>query len=226
MKKCEFDMENVTTKGWGNDFKNIMGFQSLKIGNFRIYFTYLGVMAGGDWEEPVYFIIYWDGAKLRAYIPNDGNPWNEINKMPFGNDENSDIDYLVHKKIIPPSPPSIDISDIVNELRSEDKIIAEIIKHFEYKKKPLQENNTRIITKIPKIQKDRKLQSGRVVAQYDKEISMTISSQCPDKWLFVDMETGDVWHRKEDEFKQIPSIPFWRGASKKEMKELKKLLGV
>jgi hypothetical protein len=76
--------------------------------------------------------------------------------------------------------------------------------------------------KQPKIQKERELQSGRIVAQFDKEIAMTISSQCPDKWLFVDLETGDVWHKREGKF-DMGQGSFWRHATAKELQELKKL---
>lgn len=71
--------------------------------------------------------------------------------------------------------------------------------------------------------KDRMLQSGRTVSQLNKEIPMTISSKCPDKWLFVDTETGDVWHIREGGYKQKGNYHFWRSANKKELMELKKL---
>jgi hypothetical protein len=71
--------------------------------------------------------------------------------------------------------------------------------------------------------KDRKLQSGRIVSQLNKEIPMTISSMCPDKWLFVDLENGNVWHIREDEYNQKDNYHFWRSANKKELRELKKL---
>jgi len=72
--------------------------------------------------------------------------------------------------------------------------------------------------------KDRKLQSGKTVSQFNKEVKMTISSMCPDKWLFVDLETGDVWHRREDEDNQKKAIGhFWRSANPQELKALKKL---
>lgn len=70
--------------------------------------------------------------------------------------------------------------------------------------------------------KDISLQSKRLVAVYDKEVHMTVSSTTPDKWLFVDLETGDVWHRKEDIFNQKKGN-FWRGATEQEIKELRKL---
>jgi len=78
--------------------------------------------------------------------------------------------------------------------------------------------------KTPTHVKDRKLQSGRIVSQLDKEIHMTISSMCPDKWLFVDLENGNVWHKREDRFDQKEvAESFWRGANPKEIKELRRL---
>lgn len=77
---------------------------------------------------------------------------------------------------------------------------------------------------ITKETKKRKLKSGRKVSQFNREIDITISSMRPDKWLFVDMETGDIWHRREDALNQKYSYPFWRAANKKELKELKELI--
>ena len=71
--------------------------------------------------------------------------------------------------------------------------------------------------------KDRQLQSGRIVPQLNQEINMTIASMCPEKWLFVDLEKGYVWHIREDQFNQKKSSNFWRSANKKELNELKKL---
>lgn len=67
----------------------------------------------------------------------------------------------------------------------------------------------------------RQLQSGREVDSQDKELRMTISSKCPAKWLFVDLETGDVWHHREGH--KEGEYPFWRQAKAKEIKELKAL---
>lgn len=47
--------------------------------------------AGGDWEWPISFILYWDGKSIRAYIPSAGNHWNKKTKQAFGNDEDVDI---------------------------------------------------------------------------------------------------------------------------------------
>jgi hypothetical protein len=68
---------------------------------------------------------------------------------------------------------------------------------------------------------NRTLQSGREVESQDKELRMSISSKCPAKWLFVDLETGDVWHHREG-YKE-GEHPFWREATAKEKRELKNL---
>lgn len=44
--------------------------------------------------------------------------------------------------------------------------------------------------------KTRKLLNGQKVSESPVSIRMTIDSKCPKKWLFVDMETGDVWMHK------------------------------
>ncbi|MDB5036981.1 MAG: hypothetical protein JWQ35_509 [Bacteriovoracaceae bacterium] len=53
--------------------------------------------AGGDWENPVFFIIYWDGKALRGYIPTKGNLWNTDTKQAYGNDEESDAKNLLER---------------------------------------------------------------------------------------------------------------------------------
>ena len=67
--------------------------------------------------------------------------------------------------------------------------------------------------------KKRILVSGRKVDSLDKDFPMTITSQCPAKWLFVDLETGDVWHVRDNAISQ-EDHPFWRDVNKKEIKDL------
>lgn len=50
----------------------------------------LFVNAGGDWECPICFCIYWDGKKLRAYIPEDGNVFNKKERCAYGSEEDLD----------------------------------------------------------------------------------------------------------------------------------------
>jgi hypothetical protein len=47
--------------------------------------TYLSAWVGGDWEVPVFIIVYWDGKKLRGYIPKYGNAWNPLTNEALGN---------------------------------------------------------------------------------------------------------------------------------------------
>jgi len=87
LNKVEFSTENleITSRRAYCGAKIISGFQ--KLGNGL---TYLGITAGGDWELPIFFIIYYDGLKLRAYIPKNGNTWNHRTKSAFGNGEDCD----------------------------------------------------------------------------------------------------------------------------------------
>jgi hypothetical protein len=48
---------------------------------------YLQIRAGGDWETPLSCIIYFDGKKLRGYVPKDGNSYNHRAKAAFGNND-------------------------------------------------------------------------------------------------------------------------------------------
>jgi len=87
LSKVEFDCENFEcTK---QDHCPEAGYGVTSHG-----LAYLCCFAGGDWEQPIYFIIYWDGNKLRGYIPEKGNPWNKKTNVAFGNDEEKDQEYL------------------------------------------------------------------------------------------------------------------------------------
>ena len=82
--KVNFDFENVSisTSDFGQGLDGLLGYNTLDNG-----MTFLGVYAGGDWEIPVFFVVYWDGKKLRAYVPTKGNPWNTDTKQAYGNAE-------------------------------------------------------------------------------------------------------------------------------------------
>ena len=87
LQKVDFDGENSADSAdevFQDELKSIMGLNTLDNG-----LTYWGMEAGGDWEHPVYFIIYWDGENLRGYVPKDGNVWNYKTKSAFGNDGTS-----------------------------------------------------------------------------------------------------------------------------------------
>ena len=65
------DMENCYTHPsdiWGicRD-KNYLGVDTIN------GLTFFGGMIFGDWQFPLYVIIYWDGTHLRSYVPKRGN---------------------------------------------------------------------------------------------------------------------------------------------------------
>lgn len=75
--KIEFDLENIMLEG----------FESTPSG-----IPYVHLLCGGDWEQPVHAIIYFDGKKFRGYVPTDGNTFNPKTKVAYGN-EMGDEDY-------------------------------------------------------------------------------------------------------------------------------------
>lgn len=85
--KVHFDTENVEIDSKCNFYRAKLGLNTLSNG-----MSFFGVIAGGDWEVPVYFIIYWDGKKLRGYVPEEGNPWNKKTKEAYGNNEKKDME--------------------------------------------------------------------------------------------------------------------------------------
>lgn len=86
LSKVKFDFENFESYYQPNYDMDpeLMGFQNWAAKPF------LGCYAGGDWEFPIYFIIYHDGANLRGFIPENGNFYNHIEMTAFGNNDDSD----------------------------------------------------------------------------------------------------------------------------------------
>ncbi len=112
LSKVIFDQENCDTEPLGilSGMDSLLGFHTLENG-----LTYLGVRAGGDWEEPLFYIIYWDGKKLRAYIPKDGNTWNQQTKTAYGSEEEADDQYDGEEPDwdnLPKADPELLINDI------------------------------------------------------------------------------------------------------------------
>lgn len=89
LNKVSFDTENIDAEPVFATENDIVGYHSLDNG-----LSFLGVRAGGDWESPVFFIIYWDGKDLRGYIPKDGNSYNTDTMTAYGNDEQADFDNI------------------------------------------------------------------------------------------------------------------------------------
>lgn len=125
LSKVKFDMENVTdAEGYAFGPKKLIGYQTLDNG-----LTFLGVAAGGDWEIPIFFMIYWDGESLRGYIPTNGNIWNTDTKQAYGNDEEKDIANAKKRFGLDiESTESLDYSEA-----NEKEILEDLMEHFETK---------------------------------------------------------------------------------------------
>jgi len=141
LAKVEFDWENVHGQGEYGKYGGslISGIQTLVNG-----LTYFGVLVGGDWEYPLFFIVYWDGTKLRGYVPKEGNAWDHKRKIAFGNadiddytgetldpDQKyikaaliqkgwavADADDLVRKKESDAAEELVDAKEILNDIRA------------------------------------------------------------------------------------------------------------
>lgn len=88
ISKIQFDLENSF-----NEPEEWMGEENL-VGFHELHIPILGCMAGGDWEMPVFFIIYYDGKKFRGYVPACGNVYNRDTNEAIGNDEEADCIFL------------------------------------------------------------------------------------------------------------------------------------
>lgn len=90
LRKVQFDFENYSSPDEDpNEYdKRIVGFHQLPNG-----MPFVGCWAGGDWEMPVYFILYWDGKKIRGYIPESGNTFNVKSRTAYGSEGDSEIEF-------------------------------------------------------------------------------------------------------------------------------------
>ena len=100
LQKVNFDTENTTSPDFDipdwiyavdetyriGPAENLIGYHTLDND-----FTFLGAASGGDWQIPVFFIIYFDGKVLRGYVPEFGNPWNTDTNTAYGDDEVKDL---------------------------------------------------------------------------------------------------------------------------------------
>ena len=82
--------------------------------------------AGGDWETPCFFILYLDQSRLRAYIPEDGNNWNNKTKQAYGNDDEKDKENILSRYGL-----ELDsMSSFEHVINSEELIKQDIIKRI------------------------------------------------------------------------------------------------
>lgn len=98
-----------------------------------------GVIQGGDWEWPLYYIIYFDGKHLRGYVPKNGNPWNTTTKTAYGNgdygqpdDENADVTNAKERGFAPADAKAEHIDDL--DIKYDwTAIFADICSHITFK---------------------------------------------------------------------------------------------
>lgn len=88
--KINFDIENHIPDARPGTLYN---YQTLPNG-----FSFVGYMLGGDWEVPVFGIVYSDGSKLRGYIPTKGNVFDAVNKRAWGNNDDDEDECYNHQE--------------------------------------------------------------------------------------------------------------------------------
>ena len=107
ISKIDYDCENLGAIGKVETRKGI---------------TYLKCYAGGDWECPILFFIYWDGKRFRGYIPTYGNAFNRKLKRAFGNDDDEDVEFL--------KTQNLDCDDLYSIVRYIDYDVNACLKDF------------------------------------------------------------------------------------------------
>ncbi len=120
LSKINFDMENIT---FGNANPKFIKYPSDygAYGNYPVGYEVLSnglpvlfVNAGGDWECPICFCIYFDGTDMRAYIPKNGNVYNVKEKCAYGSEEDPDDDLDVDSI---QGDPDLIRQDVVNRIQ-------------------------------------------------------------------------------------------------------------
>lgn len=146
LSKVEFDWENYNSgtdlidASWYHNQKDIFGYSKDIMGPHNQMgsqgVSWIGCAAGGDWEQPVFFMLYMDQGQVRAWIPKDGNCWNHTTKQAFGNDEDADI-ADIKKQLQKVYPELVEDGDddlmyeYVDSLKDSNKIRKGIQEHFE-----------------------------------------------------------------------------------------------
>ena len=83
LSKVKFDWENWACDPSPDD---ATGFWTTEQGVPVLCF-----MVGGDWEDPMYFVLYPESTtSVRAYIPKEGNTWHLKAKTAWGSQDNVD----------------------------------------------------------------------------------------------------------------------------------------
>ena len=87
----DFDLENCFF-GWHDEESLKNSITTIQVDGKEV--PVIQMMAGGDWEQPVYFICYLDDKKrIRFFSPKPGNTFNPLTKEAFGNDDEKDDEF-------------------------------------------------------------------------------------------------------------------------------------
>lgn len=163
--KIHFDTENV----FGMEQDRLLGFRTLENG-----LTFCGFEAGGDWEFPVFFIIYWDGKQLRGYVPSDGNMWNTDSKQAYGNNEVKDQKNLIKRF---PELKTYDFayygtSSIIDNLSTDYELIQKDIETriLPLETKPIKSHKIRKAKKQPNTELEKSQEQYRITLNALKRI--------------------------------------------------------
>lgn len=143
--KIRFDWENYTSPN-DLDYKfvpaeELCGYHQLDNG-----LSFFGFAAGGDWEMPVFGIMYFDGKSLRIYIPEQGNVYNTDTKQAYGNDEVADAKNI--EKLYDIKCHSVDFLDILDGVPDSNKIVEDIKKRITIKESKVKSVNKPISERI------------------------------------------------------------------------------
>lgn len=120
LSKVDFSNENIScdTKEW--DWVGYGVINDLPCLKFR---------TGGDWEHPLYFIVYHDGKKFRGYIPTCGNTWNIKDKCAYGSEMDEDRENALADDLLAQGLKNIEFVDPNIELMEKDIVSRiEIVK--------------------------------------------------------------------------------------------------
>jgi len=140
LQGVRFDIENffIDKSDCGYEEQtNLIGFQTLESG-----LTFIGCVAGGDWEHYIFLIIYFDGEDLRAYIPVEGNIFNRKGKCAYGSEGCiDDFDKSNLKELFPTKITELDEFDNYELLSNKVKHWFDNVK-FDWDKLKLDINNS------------------------------------------------------------------------------------
>lgn len=205
--KYKFDSENVETRG---------GIKMSKKG-----FPYIQCYAGGDWESPVCFFVYFDGHHFRGYIPLKGNAINRNEGNAFSGSGNESDAKFVAKELNISKEEADDLCDNIDY--NVDACLEDFLSRVEvkgtYKKRDFTKDEQKFVEyrnekkKEEERDKQRKEQSrtynekdndkgydeineviNNVISRYIKEATATGIGGLPGEYTapaFIDDDTAD-----------------------------------